>query len=122
MTRIGNWEVVYSCSLILPLGEATASVDFSLGAIPLAPRISARVRIENDPPAVVPAPPSLTIQAENGVPLILLRNWRSPTGSATTEPLSILRFNNGRTIYVMVCHWLVGAVNRLDLQFLSGGG
>lgn len=114
MIRIGDKELVYSSSLIIPEGEG-AGVSFKLGDW----EIKFEIEFVSSPDKNGPQEAKLET-TKDAVRLILI-NWNNALGTAIPEPTRIGETNDGRVLSFMVNHWLIGTIRRLDLQFLLGG-
>ena len=47
-----------------------------------------------------------------------LLNWDSPVGVASSSPVEIAHLTDGSKILLLVANQAIGAMNRLELQFL----
>lgn len=111
-THIGSKQVVHFSSLIVPDGEA-ATIEFNIGAW----NLNFNVSFSKDE-SVEGA--SLSIEEMNGKSYMKFANWTGTLGTATQKPFVIGKTNQGHELSIMITHWLVGDVNKVDIQFMIG--
>ena len=112
--KIGERDVVHTASLIVPKGE-NAIVDFRVGQWDISLKI---IFVRNDDKA---EKGSISLEVIDGNPQISLINWNNSLGTATIQPAVLGTANDGRKLSFMLCHWLIGDTNKVDIQFLLGG-
>lgn len=109
MDKIGAWEIVKTVTVVLPEGEA-AETSIPLNSLAFPVRIAFRDTSDT-------AEASIATEAQQDVLNIIFTNWSNTLGTATTAPIRI-GFSSNRELAFMASHWRIGAVNKLDLQFL----
>lgn len=114
MIRIGDKELVYSSSLIIPEGEE-AWLSFKLDDW----EINFKIIFVTSPDKT--GPQEVKLEAIQDTVHLSLINWNNSLGTAITKPTRIGETNDGRLLSFMANHWRIGTVHRLDLQFLLGG-
>ena len=113
--KVGDREVVYSTGIIVPKNEeAQIEFDYSDEIVP----VRIRFKQENEAEET-----SSSIEAElvDGQLKLTFVNWDNPIGTATTEPMELGKFRDGRSLSLMVASWAVGTISKMDIQFLVGG-
>ena len=83
------------------------------------PNFPANLKIAFKPPEG--KPPSWAFEAIDAQNLKLtLVGWNSAVGTAFDKPVKIGTLG-GADVAIMVCHYKIGILNRLDVQMLIGG-
>ena len=111
---IGGRTVVHCDTLIIPSGEV-AEVSFSIGGWNLNFEISFSASSSSASNET-----TLSVESGDGRSYINFSNWVSSLGTATLEPFKLGETNQGHELSCMVTHWLIGNVNKLDVQFMLG--
>lgn len=111
--KIGSREVVFSTSLIIPKNE-TAEFDFTVDLWHIS------IRIEFLETSDESQPREVKFDVQSSQLIIKFVNWNNALGTAILQPHQIGLSNNGQALSFIATHWLVGDVNRIDVQFLLG--
>lgn len=112
--KIGNKEIVHTTSLIIPKDEE-AVIDFKVGNWEIELRLLFKIEKENTKKGII------SLEVTDKIPKLILTNWFNALGMATKMPIEFGTTDNGKKLYIMICHWYIGDVNKIDLQFLLGG-
>lgn len=112
--KIGDRDIVHTSSLIIPGGK-DAWIEFNIGSWLVKVNVIFKDSDEEDKSG------SIVIEAVEDYAKVTFFGWNNSLGSATVKPVNLGKTNEGQQLAFMATHWLVGSVNRLDMQFLLGG-
>lgn len=113
MNKIGSFDIVDTRTFIVPPNE---SIQLSLNALGWIVKL--HIAFEPSAPAN-----GIRVEPQSDHARIVFSKWDSSLGSATKAPVELGRHSNGRKLYFMATHYMIGdspenAVVKLDLQFL----
>lgn len=109
--KIGTKEVVFTASLIVHAG-ADAWIEFT------ADTWNVKLKLEFvDDADTLKDGTGIVVSAENGHGLIKFVRWKNSLGTANTNPFTLGTTKEGRKVTFSAAHWLIGNVNKMDIQF-----
>ena len=119
--KIGDKEIVYTASLVVPEGE-TVFIEFLIGRW----RPQFKIDFKNDPDNKSPS--RIDIEGQNhagGIQSLSFVNWNNPMGTALMKPATIGKTNTGQSVFLIAAHWYIGNetkghVHKVDVHFLLG--
>ena len=111
--KIGDSEVVYTASLIIPEGEIS-EIKFNIGNWVINLEIDfireTKSNSENE----------ISLTFNDNKPRLTLINWSNSLGTATITPIDLGTASDGRKLKFMLSHWFIGGTSKLDIQFVLG--
>jgi len=110
MAKIGNHEIVYSETFLVPSGK-----DIWFTANISGWSVTVNVTFEEGEKQ------EITVRPVSDHAHIKLVNWNNSLGTALVEPAILGTHQDGRKLYFMVVNYRIGQTNRLDIQLLLGG-
>lgn len=111
MEKIGDKEIVYRGSFLIPEGEIV-SFDADVSGW----KVNVVVEFQDSG-----GEQGLQIErTDPGVKIVLL-NWNSSIGTALASPAGIGSHSSGKKLSVMLSNYRVGKTNKLDIQLLLKG-
>jgi len=111
--KIGNRKVVYTSSLIIPEGE-DAWIFFDVGDWHVKVNLIFNISDEENENGAI------SIEGIDDHAKVTFFNWNNSLGTVTVNPVELGKTNEGKRLTFMASHWLIGRVNKIDVQFLIG--
>jgi hypothetical protein len=109
--KVGAREVIHCTSLIIPSSES-AEICFNVGAWEIDIKISFETDSTKEGSRDI-----LYDNIDNQLHL-KFRNWTNSIGTALIKPVEIGRTNTNQGLSFIATHWLIGDVNKIDMQFM----
>lgn len=112
MDKIGNRDIVYSGSFIVPAGESVWITADAEGWI-----VKFNIQFDNSG-----TERSVTIEPQSDHVKVIFKKWDNAIGTATVSPAPLGTHNNGKQLSFMATNYLIGNTNSFQIQILLGGG
>jgi hypothetical protein len=111
LEKIGNKEIVYRGSFLVPEGE-NVSFDADVSGW----KVNVIVEFQDSG-----GEQGLQIEPTDSGAKIVLLNWNSSIGTALVSPANLGAHSSGKKLSFMVSNYRVGKTNKLDIQLLLEG-
>ena len=114
MITIGNREVLFNRTFILPIGEE-ATFDTPIGP----PGIRIVIKFESNPPDQ--GQPGATWVFADQVLRMTFKGWNNSLGTSLRKPAKLGDLADGRPFGFNIVHYLIGEVHFLTFELYAGG-
>lgn len=113
-TRIGNWEIFHSETLLLLENQQATLILTPDASEPL--KLNVKFEVRDEPERKEKS--YVSISGKNNEGGFLFVNWDSPVGALTSEPLVFAKSDQGNTIAAMCHSQRIGKAHKIFMQFM----
>jgi hypothetical protein len=113
MITVGNREVLFNRSFIIPIGEE-AVFDTPIGA----PGIKIAIRFDDNSSELSPG---ATWAFADKILRITFKGWKNSLGTALKKPAKLGDLGDGRPFGFNIVHYFIGEVHFVTLELYAGG-